>query len=714
MASAIEPALAGPPAQAGAGEQTTLQSRPGRPERPRPKSILVVVGVVGLVFATGVADRNALQAALFGAGSGALIAALAIGIVVTYRGSGVVNVATGAIAMHASFVFSSLTNDGDLLLGMWRFHIGEPVTFVAALLITVALTGLLGGLLYALVFAPLRDSSPVAKLVASVGVLLVIQSAVVLSYGTQPIVVTVSLIDGATAIPGGLVVPRNQLFLTAVVFAVVAALWITNRHTRLGLATRASAEDERRLMLIGLSPRVVSGGNWVFSGMVVALFACLTAPISGTVDPSTTTLLVIPALAAALVGGFTSFAGAAAGGLLIGMLQALILYLGTQSWFPTAAGSPIPGVVESVPLLVVGAALLLRRVKVGSRGAIGDVRLPFAPETRHPGRTVLVGATIGIAAFLVLSGPWRLATINTLVGILICLSFVILVGFVGQVSLAQMALAGFSGFTVSQVSDGLGVGFPAAPIVGALSATLIGVVFAMPALRVRGVQLAVVTLAAGLAIQTLVFRNPVWSNGLDGAQVPPPSIFGYEFGPGSRSLLSDGNIPNPIFGIFCVVAVSIVAYLTCRLRSAPWGLRMLAVRSNERAAAAVGISVPQTKVMAFATSAFVAGLGGALSGYRFGSVTPDYFGVFASLTFLAFAYMGGISSVTGAVVGGFLVTNGVLFTALDQGLGLSPTYAPLVGGLGLVLTVVLNPDGIAGSLRAYRSAWSRRTSRTST
>jgi branched-chain amino acid transport system permease protein len=234
------------------------------------------------------------------------------------------------------------------------------------------------------------------------------------------------------------------------------------------------------------------------------------------------------------------------------------------------------------------------------------------------------------------------------------------------------------------------------------------VLAAIPAIRARGVQLAIVTLAAGLAIQSFVFQNPVWSGGLQGAQVSPPRLLGLHFGPADPTGLGDGNIPNPWFGIFCVLVVVALAALTCGLRSSAWGRRMLAVRANERAAAAVGIRVGQTKIVAFALSAFVAGIAGALSGYRFGSVTPEYFGTFASLSFLAFAYMGGISSVTGAVIGGFLVTNGLMFTALDRWVGLSPDYANLVGGLGLVVTVITNPDGIAGTWRQLAARRRRR------
>jgi branched-chain amino acid transport system permease protein len=653
----------------------------------------VIACIVALAF-----NPQALQAALLGSGSGALIGALALGIVVTYRGSGVVNVATGAMAMYGSFIFNSLNTNGDLLVFGWLIHIGAPLGFAAATAVTVIASGVMGGLLYLLVFAPLRDASPIAKLVASVGVLLLLQAIIVLRYGASPILVKASFSNRPVHLPGNVTVPINQLILGAGLFVAAVLLTGLYRFTRFGLATRAAAEDERRLMLLGHSPLVVSGGNWVFSGMVGALFAVLAAPISQTVDPTTITLLVVPALAAALFGRFTSFGYAAVGGIVIGMAQALILYLSTKSWYPKAAGSPIPGIVESVPFVVVVIGLLVRRVRVGGRGALGSVRLPFAPDPRRVVPKLGVCGALGVAGFFVLSSPWRLAEINSLVGVAICLSLVILVGFVGPVSLAQLALAGFAGFTLARVSAAGGIGFPFAPLIGALSAAIIGVLFALPALRIRGTQLAVVTLAAGLSIQTLVFQNPLWSGGLQGAQVPPPRLFGLRFGPTDRSPLGGATIPDPWFGVFCVVVVLLLALFTCCLRSSMWGRRMLAVRANERAAAAVGVSVGQTKVVAFAVSAFVAGLAGALSGYRFGSVTPDYFGVFGSLTFLAFAYMGGISSVTGAVVGGLLVTDGMMFTALDRWFGLSPTYAPLVGGLGLVLTVVLNPDGIAGSV----------------
>lgn len=660
--------------------------------------LAVGVGLI-ICLAALLSDTGAVQAVLLGLGSGALVASLAVGLVVTYRGSGVVNVATGAIAMYASYVFNSLNAKGDLLLLGWTVHLGSPWGFLPATVATLVIMAGWSLVFYRLIFAPLADASPIAKIVASVGLLLTLQAIILLAYGPLPFGVTVELSNASAHLPSGIVVPVNQLILVGAVIVIAIALWAIYRYTIFGLATRTSAQDEQHLSLLGRSPRLVSGGNWMFSGMVVSLLAILIAPINGTVDPTTTVLLVVPALAAALVGRFTSFGVAVFAGLLIGMLQALIQYLGTKGWFPTTDGQPLPGVGDAVPFAIILVVLLFRRGGIASRGSLGAAQLPFAAAPRFVKSKLGICFLIGLIGFLTLPSTWRLAEINTLIGITICLSLVILTGFAGQASLAQMAFAGISGFTLSKLAEGAGIAFPFSPILAALAAAALGLLVAFPALRIRGVQLAVMTLAFGVAVQSMLFDSPLLNGAGSTASVPAPSIFGLHFGPLDPTSLGDGRIPNPWFGIFCLIVVCLAAWLTVGIRSSAWGRRMLAVRANERSAAAAGISVRTTKLVAFAIASFVAGIGGALSGYRFGSVTPEYFSVMQSLLFLAFAYMGGIASVTGAVIGGFLVTNGLLFAVLQEGFGITPEYASLVGGIGLILTVVLNPEGIAGAMR---------------
>ena len=126
---------------------------------------------------------------------------------------------------------------------------------------------------------------------------------------------------------------------------------------------------------------------------------------------------------------------------------------------------------------------------------------------------------------------------------------------------------------------------------------------------------------------------------------------------------------------------------------------MLAVRANERAAAAAGVSVSGTKVLAFGVAAFIAGIGGALSGYRFGSVTAGYFGAIPSMIFLAYAYLGGISSVSGAMVGGIIVAGGILTTVFTNWLHISEQYTLLLAGIGLIIMAIQNPKGVAGAIR---------------
>jgi branched-chain amino acid transport system permease protein len=658
--------------------------------------VLAVALVVALLLGSG---RGVVQAALLGTGSGALIEALALGVVVVYRGSGVINVATGAMAMYSSYVFNSLNTKGELLLLAWRVDLGSPWSFAPAMIVAIAVSAVLSAGYYFSIFRPLRTASPVSRLVASIGLLLVLQAIIIVSYGSNSIPASATATSATIKLPWNLVFPVASMILSIVAIAAGVILWALYRFTTFGLLTRASTEDTRHLMLIGRSPLMVGVGNWMFSGAVIAFFAVLIVPIDGTVDPTTDTLVIIPALAAVLLGRFVSFGWAVGGGLAIGLLQAVAQFWTAQPWFPTAGGLPLPGLAESIPLIIILVTLVLQHRKVTGRGTLDVAGLPFAPPSMRVLPKLTVGTVVGVVAFLVLSSAWRLAAINTLVGIVICLSLVVLTGFVGQVSLAQMSLAGFSGFILANLATRLGIGFPFGPILGALAAAAMALVLGWAALRVRGVQLAIVTLAFAVAIQAIVFQNAAWSQQGESVQVPSPSLFGLKFGPIDHAPFGDGQFPNPEFGLFCLAVVILMCWMVYAVRRSPWGRRMLAVRINERAAAAAGISVRNTKLIAFAISGFVAGVGGAMSAYRFGVVTSDYFGVSASLSFLAFAYMGGISSVEGAVIGGFLVTNGLVFTALQQWLRISPNFTMLIGGLGLVLTVVMNPDGIAGSAR---------------
>jgi branched-chain amino acid transport system permease protein len=320
---------------------------------------------------------------------------------------------------------------------------------------------------------------------------------------------------------------------------------------------------------------------------------------------------------------------------------------------------------------------------------------------RHFLPRTAIGTAMALAAMLTLPSDWRLGLVNSTIGVLLALSVVILTGFAGQVSVAQLSIAGVAAFVTAKIAANWGLAFPVGPLLGIVCAVVFSFICAIPALRIRGVNLAIVTLAIVDVVQNFVFQIATDGGTQGGVSVGPPRLFGLKFGPNdptSFHALGDpvaGLVPNPLFGVFCLIVAAAVIMLTYRLRRSQAGLRLLAVRSDERASATSGISVTRTKVLAFVASAIVAGVAGVLSAYRFGTVTPDYFGYSQALLFFAFAYMGGIGGVGGAVWAGFLIPDGVGTLVGSQWFGIPPQFTTLIGGVGLVLTVVLNPDGIA-------------------
>ena len=191
------------------------------------------------------------------------------------------------------------------------------------------------------------------------------------------------------------------------------------------------------------------------------------------------------------------------------------------------------------------------------------------------------------------------------------LSLVVITGFVGQISVVQLSLAGAAGFTVAHMAVNFGITFPVAALAGIAVAVVIGVITAVSAVRVRGVSLAVVTLAGAVAIQNFGFVNTTWGGGLAGSPVPEPKWFGLDLGPHAPFRGLDGNLPSPVFGwvaLICCVLLCVGGRRTSA--AAALGQRMLAVRSNERAAAAAAINPRTVKLSAFTIAAFIAGVAG--------------------------------------------------------------------------------------------------------
>ena len=645
---------------------------------------------------------------VLGLGTGAVVALMSCGLVVGYRGSGVINFSVGSIAMYTAYVYFGLRTSSRYLIpipGLPSFaRIGpaQGLDTPTAFAISALTAALLGLLMHLLIFRPLRNAPMLAKVVATIGVMLLLQSAVAYRYGTNSVAPPRFLPSGSLFTVGGVRVPADQITLAGIAIVLGAALWCFFRYSRLGLSMRAAAENEKGAVLLGYSPDVQAGINWVLASTVAGIGGILVAPIT-TLTPTGFSLLIVPALAAALVARFTSIPLAVGAGLVIGIAQSELQNLPAKiSWFPSV------GTQDAFPFVLIAIFLAFTGRRIPERGTVVLGKLPRVPKpSPRAGVPVLGFGVLATVLLLVLGAGFRLAIINSVIGALLCLSLVVLTGYLGQISLFQLALAGVSAYAVVGLTAGLGVPFPIAPILGALAGAATGLIVAIPSLRIRGATLAVATLAAGVAIESMFFNNPDYTGGTTGVAVRAPRLFGYDF-----SFNHGRTVAQPIFGILCVVVLVVLALLILRIRGGTLGRRMLAVRSNERAAAACGVLVAQTKLIGCTLAAFVAGAAGSLMAYQQGTVTATAFDALLSVAVLAAAYLGGITRVSGALVGGLLTSGGIVYYLFDRYLFTSSDQAAnleqLITGLGLVLAAVANPDGLTGALSVTAQSLRRR------
>ncbi|WP_406274295.1 branched-chain amino acid ABC transporter permease/ATP-binding protein [Nocardia sp. NBC_00881] len=639
-----------------------------------------------------------LQFLLLGLGGGAVFAAIALALVVIYRSSGVVHFATGSVALCTAYTYAFLRQGKLLVLvpGLPRsIEIGGDPGFWAAVSISLMIAAALGGLLYLLVFRPLRTAPPVARTVASIGLMLAFTALAVQRIGTAPIGVKPIFPTGSWSF-GDMQLPRDRVWFTVTILAVAGVLAVLYRSSSFGLATRAVAQSEKGAYVSGLSPDRIAAYNWMIGTAVAGLSGILIAPIVP-LAPTSYTLFIVPALAAAILGRFSSVVGAVTAGLVIGMLQSEAQFLtGQYGWLPSS------GLVELIPLLLIVLLLVVRARELPIRGAQSTATLGRAPRPNHLFLCTVSAGPAALGALVTLGGEWRASLIASLIFSVIALSVVVVTGFAGQVSLAQLALAGAAGFLLGPVTANWGIPFPFVPLSAAAGAALLGAVVGLPALRVRGFTVAVATLALAYALEAVWFRNSDFVSS-SGVRVPSPRLFDYDLGIGSGA-----EYPRLPFGVLCLTVLVVVCIAVAQLRRSRFGARMLAVRANERSAAASGINVVRTKLVAFAIGGFIAGLGGCLMAYQQTSVSFEPFAALTGLTVFATVYLAGVTSVSGGVLAGLLSVGGPAFLALEKVLGGADWYQ-VAAGAGVVLTVLLNPEGLVGPVHQTIARLNNRT-----
>jgi branched-chain amino acid transport system permease protein len=588
--------------------------------------------------------------------------------------------------------------------------------------IALAMSAFLGLMAHLLVFRPLRNSPALGKVIGSVGLMLYLQTVADLNFGSasrQNPGFLPGTSGGQTFVADFLGLgdmPKAFLWYAGSAVVMGAAVWALLRYTRFGLATRACDENEKGASLLGYSPQRVALLNWVLSAVLAGITGIIVIGL-GALQVSQFSLYVVPALAAALVGNLTSIPLAVVGGFMTGMLQSAVTDLASESWWPEFL--PSTGVRTFVPLLIVVLVLFIRGDSLPIRGSIIERRQPLSLEAQKPWVGAVIGAGLIIGVSVLVSGKWEVALTTTMVTAMLMLSWVVIVGFVGQISLVQSALAGVAAFVAIRIAsdgelvpgvitpvEGPGWPSPIAFVIGVAVAVVVGLVVGLPALRIRGVQLAIVTLAAVGPINDLILLNKsIMSDAATTAMaVPRPYWFGIDVSARDPDTSLDDYWH---FTAFAGIVLLLMGLAVVNLRRGSAGRRFLAIRANERAAASVGIDVSRGKLLGFGIASALAGVAGVMQAYRLGSVQATSYSLFIGLGILAMAYIGGITSAWGAVIGGTLVSGGLVSQLLTEWTGSDfRTYMSLIGAIGLILTAILNPEGIAtGNALLAKRLW---------
>jgi branched-chain amino acid transport system permease protein len=596
-----------------------------------------------------------LQYTILGLVTGGVFGIAAAGLVVTYTTSGIFNFAHGAIAMLAAFAYWQV-----------RFDWGWPAPLALLAVLGIA-APVLGALLYGVVMRGLRGTSEVTRIVVPVSVALGFLALATWVWDPTPRTPRLFLMffgaDNTVSIAG---VNLTWHELLALVLAGVIALGLRFLffRTRNGVAMRAVVDDPDLLELNAGRPERLAMLSWALGAFLAALAGILITPIQGSAMSATAlTLLVIDAFAAAMFGRLRSLPRTFLGALVLGLAGSYVI-----GYFPADRWTWTGNFRVSLPMIALFVVLL------------------FLPQDRLRGTTILrtrerfrlPSVRSAVVAGLALVGVMFLlreilapTAVNSLAfsmtAAIIALSLVLLTGYAGEINLAVLSFGAIGAIIVHHYGvSGSGGGARTTLwgyVLAAAVCAVVGALVALPSLRLRGLYLALSTLAFGVFVSNMVLRE---------ITVRKLPLLHTEF-----SIFPSGNltVPRPKVGpldlaamptflmavtvLFAVIGVGLVA-----LRHSSYGRRLTALKDSPAASATLGQSPVALKLSVFMLSAAIAGVGGALMTSQLGSANLDRYDIFLSLSLLMLTVVGGIGYVSGALVGGILF--GVAFVALQN------------------------------------------------
>jgi branched-chain amino acid transport system permease protein len=591
--------------------------------------------------------------------TGCIYAIAAMGLVLTYRTTGLFNFAHGAMGMTVAYAFYQLRTE-------W----GWP-TALSMLLALAVVAPALGVAIDRLLFRSLARASQASKVVVTVGLLILLQQGAEIIYGSGSRPVAPFLPQSSIDL-GSVQVGYDQIAIIVIAGLVLGGLTVFLRSSRLGVAMRAVVDDRDLVESAGFPSDRVTMVTWALGVFLAGLAGILFAPLVE-LSPIVLTLLVVKAYGAAILGRLVSLPLTLVGGIVIGLAEALSLKIFENN------AQFVNRLRPSLAFIVLFAVLVFAR-----RGALRELGVSAAWQGIVRGRELsarglAILCTGLVVATVVLSDTHVFVLGNAIVLACIFLSLTALTGTSGLINLGQAALAGTGAFMYIHLTKDWGVPFWLALVLAALTVVPMGVAIAVPALRLPGLFLALATFGFGQLVDGLLFGWTEFSGGQDGLRGNRPSL-----------LSTDTR-----YVLFLIVMLALFLVAIGLLRRSSLGRTLVAMRDSPLATETLGVNLLWPKIAVFAVSAFLAGLAGALYAGQLQVASKTFFMTFNSLLWVAVVVVGGVQSAIGAVVGAFLLTWS------PELLGSNTTLLEYVApafGLGAIL-LARQPGGLVSVLR---------------
>ncbi|MCZ2528205.1 branched-chain amino acid ABC transporter permease [Streptomyces sp. HB2AG] len=611
---------------------------------------------------------------LLGLVLGAVYAIAASGLVLTYTTSGIFNFAHGAQAMLGAFLY-------------WQLRTGWDWPTPLALLAVLGVAGpLMGGLMYALVMRGLRNTAEVTRIVVTVSLMLgMLYLSQWLWHPEEPRVSEMFFGVDATVPVLGATLRVHELIALATAAALALALRLLFTRTRTGVAMRGAVDDPDLLRLNGHDPERIALLSWAAGSTLAVLAGILITPVGGgALEATALTLLVIDAFAAAMFGRLRSIPRTFAGAVILGLAGSYVL-----AYFPSA-WSWTSNFRVSLPMIALF-AVLVALPQDRLRGAAVRTRERYrVPSVRSAAAwgAVLVAS---VALLLPLMEDTAVTTLTLgLTFAVVALSLTLLTGYAGEMNLAACSF-GAVGTLVAFHAGIAGSGLDSrltvwGVLLGVAAAAVVGGLVALPALRLRGLYLALATMAFGVFLSTMVLRDTTEHHvlGFTFTIFPTGSITVPAIRVGPLDLRDGPAFLITVAVLFAAIGTGLVA-----LRNSGYGRRLVAMKDSPAASAMLGENLVRLKLSVFVLSAAIAGLGGILMSSALGAVDTDTYSIVLSLSLLMLTVVAGIGYVSGALLGGLLAGVGfaVLVTTFNDLAAAHPDLAGLYRLLGHLVTV---------------------------